>query len=259
MISKNKIKEIVTLHQKKNREATGLFIVEGEKVVHELLQSDWEVEEVFVISDLLPQFESQYPTIKFVETDAISMAKMTAFSTSSGVLAVAKQKDFDASIANGITLCLDEIKDPGNLGTIIRIADWYGITKIVCSSNTVELYNPKTVQASMGSFLRVPVVYTNLNEYLNEYKTSANPIYGAVLNGENLNETKVNKNCAILMGSESHGISKDLLSLITQPIRIPSKGLSVAESSDQQQPDSLNVAMATAIICAVFDAQFAKL
>jgi TrmH family RNA methyltransferase len=139
-----------------------------------------------------------------------------------------------------LTLLLDEIQDPGNLGTIMRIADWFGIPNVICSTNCADAYNPKTIQATMGAFLRVRTFRLNLTEFCRNF--SALPVYGAVLGGENLFQTKLNKNALIVIGNEGKGISPDMIQQLTHRIEIPANG----------QAESLNAAIATGIICAAF-------
>lgn len=252
MLSKNKISEIAALHQKKFRESSGLFIVEGEKIVSELLHSNSDVIEVYATHDLYDKYVNQFENIHFTETHLF--AKLSAQKSPSGILAIVKQQQqhFDvSSLKNKITLCLDGVRDPGNLGTIIRIADWFGIAHIICSNDTVELYNPKVIQATMGSFMRVKLVYAALEEYLQLIKEQNIPIYGAILKGENIYQNSNNGEGVIILGSESHGISKTITKYIDKPITIPSK-LLASEQSVKHQPDSLNVAVACSIICALF-------
>ena len=139
---------------------------------------------------------------------------------------------------DNLILVLDDINDPGNLGTIIRTADWFGITQIIASKNTVELFNPKVIQSSMGAVYRVNYFVEDLIEVVNQFKEKSTPILGAVIDGENVYKTSINKQCVLLMGSESHGINETLLNLVTQKLTIPKYG----------QTESLNVAMATGIL-----------
>ena len=251
MLSKNKISEISSLHQKKFRQSLGYFIVEGEKIVDELLDSTWEVVALFATAELYHKYQTKAPQIQLAESNLF--AKISALKTPSGILAVVKQKYLSidkVEVQNKFTLCLDGVRDPGNLGTIIRIADWFGISTIVCSDDTVDVYNPKTIQATMGSFLRVNVIYTQLIPFLIDVKAQQVPLFGAVLNGENVYHKKDVKQGIILMGSESHGISDEVLHLIDEPITIPAKLLSNKQVNEAI--DSLNVAIATSVICAVF-------
>ena len=251
MLSKNKISEISSLHQKKFRQSLGYFIAEGEKIVDELLYSTWEVVALFATEELYQKYQTIAPQIQLAE--AHLFAKISALKTPSGILAVVKQKYLSidkVEVQNKFTLCLDGVRDPGNLGTIIRIADWFGISTIVCSDDTVDVYNPKTIQATMGSFLRVNVIYTQLIPFLIHAKAQQVQLFGAVLNGENVYDKKDVKQGIIIMGSESHGISDEVLHLIDEPITIPEK--LIKNKQVNGAIDSLNVAIATSVICAVF-------
>ncbi|HRG59857.1 MAG TPA: RNA methyltransferase [Bacteroidia bacterium] len=254
MLSKNKISEITALHQKKYRQSLGLFIVEGEKIIDEVISSNAKIVEVFCTPDLFEKYENKLPQLTLA--DPKLFAKISTLKTPAGILAVLKQNQYhiDAkSLKNNFTICLDGIRDPGNLGTIIRIADWFGIKNIICSFDTVDFYNPKTIQATMGSFLRVDVIYADLKTFLFEIQQHQIPIFGAVLNGQNIYQKQNMNQGVLLMGSESHGISAELLNLINEPITIPSKMLTNGDK--EHQIDSLNVAIATSIICAVFAGQ----
>jgi TrmH family RNA methyltransferase len=252
MLSKNKVSEIAALHQKKHRLNSNLFIVEGEKIVDELLASDWEIAELFSTADLYEKYAAKSTKVALAAPNLF--AKISALKTPAGVLAVVKMKSYQndyEAIKNSFTLCLDGVRDPGNLGTIVRIADWFGISTIVCSLDTVDVYNPKTIQATMGSFLRVNVIYTQLNPFLIHAKGQQIPLFGAVLQGENVYHKNNVKQGIIILGSESHGISDEVLHLIDEPITIPSKLLSNTTTKGAAI-DSLNVAIATSVICAVF-------
>lgn len=234
MLSANQKKYLNSLKQKKYRNQYSSFIVEGEKMVNELVASDYEVEAIYGVEDLL-----SYPSI--VEVTEKELASISLLKTPNKYFAVAKQKSFAKAILEGLTLVLDNIQDPGNLGTIIRIADWFGVSTIVCSPTCVELYNPKVVQATMGSLFRVNIVYTDLIPFIEDNKDKA--IYGALLGGENVYETNIQKEDSILiMGNESKGISETLKPYINYKITIPQFG----------KAESLNVAVATAILCSEY-------
>lgn len=234
MLSNNKKKFITGLKLKKNRVKSKSFIVEGEKLVDELLKSDFEVNEVFCTQNWSKNKVSDATVISEQELKSISQLK-----TPNNVLAIVKQpKQQLVNINQSISLVLDNIKDPGNLGTIIRIADWFGIENIVCSNLTVDVYNSKVAQATMGSIFNVNIVYTNIVDFLTSNKSLM--IYGAVLNGNSVYKTKlIDKGGIVVIGSESHGISKEVLPLLKQKITIPSFG----------KAESLNAAVATSIIC----------
>ena len=244
VLSANKIKFIRSLSQKKFREVHGLFIAEGEKIVQEALNSGYNVKEVY--------YEKE------IGRDA--MERITCLNSPSPVLAVIEKPNFTPdSILQSITskdsqgrkplfLALDGVKDPGNLGTIIRIADWFGIDAIFASQGSVEVYNPKVVQATMGAIFRKQVIYTDLAQICEKFLAAGLPIYGTFLDGKNLYENLPadKKQGLIVMGSESFGISPQLEALINNKLLIP------PYPADAQTSESLNVAIATAIICAEF-------
>lgn len=247
MISKNQIKHIQSLHSKKNREAEGLFIIEGIKLVTEFVSSNaFTVKEVFATTAYLREYGNVLRDngIQFTEVTEDELKKISLQTTPNQVLAVAIQKEqvLDAALLNTqLSLFLDDIRDPGNLGTIIRIADWFGISQVICSRNTTELYNPKTLQASMGAVLRVNVVSLDFDELAVQLKDL--PIYGAVLNGENIYSSNLQKGI-IIIGNEANGISEEVLKKVTHPLTIPAAANNGSES--------LNAANACAIICGEF-------
>ena len=239
MFTKNQAKLIKSLNEKKNRVELGLFLVEGEKSVAELLDSDFEIELLLTTTEFFDKFgEKIREKSKAYEiVNQFDLEKVGTFATNDAALAVVKQKENKPTEIkkDEIVLALDEIKDPGNLGTIIRIADWYGIKNIVATKNTVDFYNPKVITATKGSFTRVNIFYTDLKDFLSKTKL---PILGAFLNGENIHKTKFPAGGILVMGNESNGVSKEIEKLITKKITIPSFG----------KAESLNVAIATAII-----------
>ena len=229
MITHQKIKFVHSLKLKKNR--SDFFVVEGDKMIHELLQSSFEIEHVFYTQDT----EIKHPNSESVSTK--DMDRMSHLKNASSVLAVVKKPLSNHKLdENNLQIVLDCISDPGNLGTIIRIADWFGIKDVLCSENTVDIYNSKTIQSSMGSIFRVNISYANLQDELSTYKGT---ILGAVLDGENIYKTELPKNGMILIGSESHGISEVIKPFITNSIKIPQFG----------EAESLNAAVACGIIC----------
>lgn len=239
MFTKNQSKLIKSLHDKKGRKESGFFLIEGEKSSVELLNSDFEIEyaiftEYFYnkYSEIIEKNITNYDVVSQEEIE-----KNGTLESNGSALIVAKQKEISIPKLkeNEIILALDEIKDPGNLGTIIRIADWYGIKNIVASENTTDFYNPKTISASKGSFSRINVFYTNLEEYLPKIKL---PILGAFLGGSDVHTFSFPKSGILLMGNESNGINEVLEKVVTQRITIPSYG----------QAESLNVAIAAAVI-----------
>ena len=236
MLSKANIKYIKSLQVKKYRKQEQCFIVEGAKTVQELLASDFEIVDLFGTPDFLGSLNIVRGTVH--EVSETELSALGEFQSNNAALAVARMKSneplnvSDAEFA----LALDDIRDPGNLGTIIRTADWYVINKIIASSETADFYNPKVITSTMGSFTRVKIFYTDLVSYLSTIKLST---FGAFLDGEDIHQVKFGKGGIIVIGNESRGISEALEQLITQRITIPRYG----------QAESLNAGMATAVIC----------
>ena len=228
MVSKNQIKLISSLHQKKYRIAHQLFIAEGVKGINELLQSNFELEHLYVTID---EFKSVSTTQKTVISDA-DLKKISALTTPNTCLAVFKIPKEKPVLNKGLIVALDTIRDPGNMGTILRLCDWFGINQVVCSKETVDLYNPKVVQATMGSIARVNVNYLNLKDFL---ETTSLPIYGTFMDGEDLYNSEITNEGIIILGNEANGISKEIEELVTKRITIPRFG-------NLQQTESLNVA-----------------
>lgn len=237
MFTKNQAKLIKSLQDKKNRVELGLFLVEGEKSVLEVLNSDFEVDLVLTTTEFFDKFGDKIreKSKSYEIVNQFELEKVGTFATNDSALAVVKQKENTSFNVNEIVIALDEIKDPGNLGTIIRIADWYGIKNIVASKETVDFYNPKVITATKGSFTRVNMFYTDLKDFLSKQKS---PIFGAFLNGENIHKMKFPSKGIIVLGNESNGVNKEIEKLITQKVTIPSYG----------KAESLNVSIATAVI-----------
>lgn len=255
MISKSQISYIKSLHQKKYRQEYEQFIIEGDKLLKEFIDSQYSIQTVYVTEQYLSKSQSYVSKVsKKIEIEVISadeMHRITALSSASECLAIVNAlPDVDirsitsAYLKNNLILALDGLRDPGNMGTIIRIADWFGIQNIVCSEDCVEIYNPKLVQSTMGSMVRTQIYYTNLTEFLQSHSDSN--IWGALLKGENVYEMNEKKYGVLLMGSESHGIKEANLKYINKPITIPNFG---------KGAESLNVAVATAILCSEFVAR----
>lgn len=251
MVSKSQISFIKSLHQKKNRHEHRLFIAEGVKLVTEILNSDFTVHAIYTTKALLDQHPSFEANVsKNIEIHIVSVSEMERISglnTPPEVLIVAKIPDRDhgklftkAFYQQDLVLMADDIRDPGNLGTLIRIADWFGIKQLVCSEETVEVYNPKVVQATMGSLVRVKVQYADLKEVLTEVKGI--PVYGALLEGRPIYSESLQAEGVLLLGNESHGISNELIPFVTRPVSIPRFG----------GAESLNVAIAAAVMCSEF-------
>lgn len=236
MLSKNELKYIQSLCQKKQRQAEGLFIAEGTKLAEELLQSDYQIRKIYALADWEAPVSTKAEIVIVSEDE---LQKISNLQTPNKVLIVAEQKQPDATpnLKHSLTLLLDGIQDPGNLGTIIRIADWFGISQIIAGEHTAELYNPKVIQSTMGSFIRVQVWYQSLKDVLQSCKL---PVYGALLEGENINHISAVTDGLLVIGNESKGISQELLPYITHPVTIPRIG----------GAESLNAAVATGIILA---------
>jgi len=232
VINNREIKLINSLKRKKNRIEEGLFVVEGEKNIEELLDSNFEIVNIYGTDEWLTDVEH----IKISSKD---LERITSLSTPNKVLALVKIPIVN-SINKGITsLVIDSVNDPGNLGTIIRTANWFGIKQIICSSNSVDKFNPKVIMASMGSIFKTDVIYTDLFQFILESKL---PVYGALLKGESIYNLKIKSPCSFLLGSESHGISAELIPLITNKTTIPGG----------ENTESLNLGVSAAIYCSEY-------
>ena len=240
MLTKNTIKQIASLKQQKFRKELGLFVVEGRKMTEELLHSNFEIVGVYATEAFL----SDYPAFAQAETvTEVQMQQMSGQDTPPGILSVVKiPQQGEIKTTSRLILALDGIANPGNMGTLIRTAEWFGIHDIVCSKDCVELWNPKVVQATMGSLFRVKVWESDLAIYLHHAKDEGKSIYGALLEGENLFQMQAKPEGILVIGSESHGIRANVLPCITHPVTIPRVGDSMTES--------LNAAVAGAILMA---------
>ena len=235
-ISKNQLKLITSLSQKKYRQKHKLFVAEGVKVVNELLNSSFELDQLFATED----FDKQNKNCQIISNE--ELRKISSLKTPNKVLGIFKIPA-EKEIGNkGLILVLDDINDPGNLGTIIRLCDWFGITTLVCSNETVDCYNQKVVQSSMGSLTRLAIKYLNLKEYLSNTEL---PTFIADMDGENVYKKELPKEAVLIMGNEANGVSDEIKSLIKHKISIPRFG-------NLQETDSLNVATATAILLSEF-------
>lgn len=234
MLSKNQIKNITRLKQKKYRQQEGLFIAEGGKVIKEFLNSTFKLVDLFTTETFNVENES-------IISEA-DLKKISCLTTPNTALAIFKMPDAKALKNEGLILALDDIRDPGNLGTIIRLCDWFGIKQLVCSHKTVDCYNPKVVQATMGSLTRVKIVYTDLSAYL---KAINLPVFGAFMDGKNVYQTNLPKAGILVLGNEANGISSIIETCVTDKISIPRFG-------DLQATESLNVATAGAILLSEF-------
>ena len=238
MITRAEILDIKALSTKQGREEQGAFIAEGEKLVGEIRNSSLRIRRILQTKPIFSDGE----LISEKEMERISQLK-----SANSVLAVVelpKHKLTKADPTKELVLCLDRIQNPGNLGTIIRLADWFGISDIVCSENTADCFNPKVVQATMGAILRVRVHYTNVAKWL-EGQKGVN-IYGTVLEGENIYNAQLEKSGVIVMGNEGQGISDEVAKCVSHKLLIP------PYPADRCGSESLNVAVATAVICSEF-------
>ena len=250
MLSKNKIKLIQSLNRKKDRDENGLFLVEGNKMVEEAIASGYIIETLIFTN----KFFDQFPHIKqisaeLIETDKESIQRASLLQNPQDAMAIVRKptsKIPELSLQTELYLSLDFIQDPGNLGTILRIADWFGIHAVICSENTVDVFNPKVVQASMGAIFRVKTIYTDLSRFIEDSVKQQIPVYGTFMDGENIYTTQLSKNGIIVMGNEGNGISEEISPMISRRITIPNFSDSVNKS------ESLNVAIATSICCSEF-------
>ena len=250
MLSKNKIKLIQSLNRKKNRDESNVFLVEGNKMVEEALRSGFEIELVVCTLD----FADQHPEItnynaELIVTDKESISKASLLQNPQEAMAIVYQPKNctpEINLEKDLCLALDFIQDPGNLGTILRIADWYGINQIVCSENTVDVFNPKVVQASMGAIFRIKTFITDLSSFIETAAEKGIPVYGTFLEGQNIYQQTLTFNGIIVLGNEGNGISDPISRLVTHKLLIPSF------STHANKPESLNVAIATAICCSEF-------
>ncbi|MBA5792274.1 RNA methyltransferase [Flavobacterium sp. xlx-214] len=238
MLSKNQIKYITQLKQKKYRDLHKIFIAEGFKVIEELLNSSLELVHIYSTSYI--DFKVSNNQLTLISLDELK--KISNLSTPNQCLALFKMKDIQLPVNKGLKVALDDVRDPGNLGTIIRLCDWFGIEDLICSHESVDVYNPKVVQATMGSLTRVNVFYTDLVAYLKEYN---HDIYGTFMDGANVYKETLADNGIIVMGNEANGISNEIEQMVTKKIAIPRFGT-------LQETESLNVATATAIILSEF-------
>ncbi len=243
MISKNQIKKIASLGQKKQREIHGLFVVEGAKSVLE------------VAAVLKPHFAyatpiwiKEHPNLSFhvEEATEIELRKMSQLKNPQGIVAafsIQNNSDSHLHVNHGLMLALDDVRDPGNMGTIIRLADWFGIETIYCSKGCADIYNPKVVQATMGSIVRVKVLYVDLVDFL--LKTTL-PVYGTFMDGKDIYREELPAEAIVVMGNEGQGISEEIELLLQHKLCIPSF------SKHESGAESLNVSMAAAIVCSEF-------
>lgn len=237
MVSKSQIKLITSLRQKKHRDKEGLFVAEGPKLISELREAGVKIHSIFSTKAIDDAPEN------FFLVSEVELQKLSSLKTANSSIAIFEIPDEKDIVSDGLVIALDAIRDPGNLGTIIRLCDWFGVTQIICSYDTADCYNPKVIQATMGSIARVDLKYVNLVDYL---KNTSNPIYGGVLNGSNIYTSNLSKNAIVVMGNEANGICDEIYGLLNHKITIPQFGTS-------RKTESLNVATATAIFLSEFN------
>lgn len=236
MISKGQIKLITGLQQKKYRSKAGLFAAEGPKVIAELEKEGLKLHSHFIVNDETVQSD------KVFKVSELELKKISFLTTANSSLALFKIPETRSLATKGLTVVLDAVRDPGNLGTIIRLCDWFGVTQLVCSRDTVDCYNPKVVQATMGSIARIPIHYVDLSEFLDNTNL---PVYAGMMDGTSIYESTLPENAMIVLGNEANGVSSEILSKVTERITIPQFGI-------RQATESLNVATATAILLSEF-------
>lgn len=240
MVSKSQIKLIKSLSQKKYRLKNKLFVVEGKKGVEELFRSGLKADLIFATED---SFEVD--PLKLTLISEQELKKISFLKTPQKILGVFRIPDEKEPGFEGLTVALDGVRDPGNLGTIIRLCDWFGVSQIICSPDTVDCYNPKVVQATMGSIARVKLLYTGLIPYFEKCRERNLTVYGTFMSSSNVYQQELPKKAVLVMGNEANGISSEIEKLVDKKIAIPQFGA-------QQQTESLNVAMATAILLSEF-------
>ena len=238
MSLKNTLRLIRKLNQKKYRRETGLFVAEGKKIIKELIKSDFQIQTLIATKDALSSI-SLPDNIEVITTDQETINRASLLKNPQPIIAIVKQRQWQKiDFSHGLFLALDNIQDPGNMGTIVRLADWFGIDAIIASDDCVDIYNPKVVQSSMGSIFRVPIYYTDLERTLNNTQLN---IYGTFLDGQPINSHNLSPNAIIVMGNEAHGIRPDIEKYVHHRLLIPS-------FRQGDHAESLNVATATAIV-----------
>ncbi|MFM7015249.1 MAG: TrmH family RNA methyltransferase [Bacteroidota bacterium] len=246
MASKSTISFLRSLQQKKFRNEEGLFVVEGPKLVSEVLRSSFKVKHLYATSSWI-QDNGNIPIEILSETE---MERVSGLQTPNKVIALVEMPNLSHSVthlADGLHLLLDQIQDPGNLGTIIRIADWFGVSSIICSPDTADVFNPKVIQATMGSIFNQNIVYSSLVDLLaNNVSTLKWPVYATLLEGDSIYESKMEASCFVILGNESRGVNPILNSFITNGIHIP------RPKNKSSRAESLNVAVAAGIVCSEY-------
>lgn len=247
MISKNSIKLIKSLEKKKFRDEYSLFVAEGDKCVSELLKY-FDCHSLYATKEWIAERKTSATNIEINEISADELQRASLLKNPKDVIAIFHKPHRQTSrneLTKSLSVVLDEIQDPGNLGTIIRLADWFGIENILCSHDTADIYNPKTVQATMGALGRINVTYCDLETMIKDMPEGF-PVYGTFLEGENIYSSELTGNGFIVMGNEGNGISEKISRLVTKKIHIPNY------PAGRQTSESLNVAIATSIVCAEF-------
>ncbi len=239
MLTKARTKLVKSLKLKKNRKQERLFVVEGAKNVLELLESDFSIHSLYATEDFINTHAKvlQLHDIEILRSSESQLTEMSTFKSNEQALSVVKIKENEAlkAVNNEFAVMLDNVQDPGNLGTILRICDWFGVNKVIASEDCVDLYNPKVISSSMGSFTRVQVYYTVLSKFMG---THPGPYFGAYMMGSSVHDFDFGKRGYIILGNESNGISEELAELIDKRVSIPSHG----------PAESLNVGIASAVI-----------
>ncbi|MBN2167198.1 MAG: RNA methyltransferase [Marinilabiliaceae bacterium] len=247
MLSKNKIKLINSLRLKKNRDKLELFCLEGHKIVIDIYNSGAQIETIIATPEWL--ISNNIKANEIITASTSELKLISQLSTIPSVIALIKHPKFildETKIKNELILILDEIQDPGNLGTIIRMANWFGINSIICSPTSVDCFNFKVVQASMGAIMSVNVFYTDLKAFINKHKSQQFKTFGTFLNGANIYKETLPQTGMIVLGNEGNGISNKIERLIDKKLFIPSF------SSSVHKPESLNVSIAASIVCSEF-------
>jgi len=246
MITKNQIKFVTSLRYKKYRESHRCFVAEGSRMVNDLISSKFRIRQIYATDKWI---YSSISDLSVVEVSNADMNRISSLTTATPVLAVVEMPSMASGPdlnPKGLTLVLDNISDPGNLGTIIRIADWFGINELICSGNTTDLYNPKVVQATMGSLARIRVFYTNLVNFFGKINSEI-PVYGMMIEGKRLYDEQLPEKGCIIIGNEAHGISEPVANCVTHKLSIPHY-----PEARMEHAESLNAAIATGIVVAEF-------
>jgi TrmH family RNA methyltransferase len=240
MLSKSQISFLKSLQQKKARKTQGFFLAEGIKSISEFINSPYQIETIYCVRTSQYKWTDQSQEFNIEEVTPADLAKFSSLTTPQEIIALIKIPQWPVletkTLQYSFSIVLDGVQDPGNLGTIIRTADWFGISNIICSEDTVDVYNPKVVQATMGSLARTTVCYVDLAAFL---KKTELPIYGALLNGQSIYQTNFDTEGLIILGNEGNGIRPEIQKLIRHPVTIPLFG----------KAESLNVAIANAVFC----------